>query len=180
MRPWLKQGRETQAAYEAFLVYRDMDQRSLARVADVTGVGDSVVMGWSARFSWVDRALEWDRHQQQILDGERERVLKERAQRNLKVGDAFVRFGVDQVQRLARLAQKRPDDEAVITTREALLLVKEGSALEAEVLGAGGREGGGDPEVERLIDRALEELDRELPNPDGAHEPVTIDVDPEQ
>lgn len=56
---WEKQDAETQAAYDAFLQYRDSEHR---RLRDVQGRSQGVVREWSATWQWAFRCLEWDRY----------------------------------------------------------------------------------------------------------------------
>lgn len=187
LRPWLRQPRESQKAYAAFLEYRDMHRRSLARVADKTKHSETSVSDWSRKFSWVDRALAWDHHVREVEDAAREKAAKEAIERKARVGTSLVSLGYDQLGRLAKAASKKGEDQAILTAREALALVNDGTRLEAEALGiTDGKKAeprGTDPEVQRLIDRALEELDDELPHADGggssAADGDVIDMDVE-
>jgi hypothetical protein len=60
--PWERQQREPQGTYLKFLVYRDMDGRTLAEAAVKLGIHPKVVQGASARWGWVERARAWDNH----------------------------------------------------------------------------------------------------------------------
>ena len=61
--PWERQPDESENAYAAFLIYRDLEQRSLPAVAkdERVSLSESSVRQWSARWSWGYRAYEWDR-----------------------------------------------------------------------------------------------------------------------
>lgn len=62
--PWDRQTSETSPAYEAFEIYRSMGGgRSLAKVARQLGKSTAIVERWSRRHGWVDRCVEWDRHE---------------------------------------------------------------------------------------------------------------------
>lgn len=63
--------KESQAAYDAFLVYRNMAKpRSIREVARSVGKYDSLIERWSSRHKWVERALLWDNAEQRIADDE--------------------------------------------------------------------------------------------------------------
>ena len=58
--PWERQDGETTKNYEAFCEYRDMEKRSLAKVAEKLGKIVKLIERWSATFEWVNRAAAWD------------------------------------------------------------------------------------------------------------------------
>jgi hypothetical protein len=63
---WQQLAGESNKAYQAFGVYRDLEpkERSLARVASECTRSVSLIRRWSAQWSWVERAREWDHHQE--------------------------------------------------------------------------------------------------------------------
>ncbi|MCL7377469.1 hypothetical protein [Streptomyces sp. 35G-GA-8] len=61
--PWVRQGNESDPAYEAFTVYRDMgSSRSLAASAETIGKSVVLLKQWSARHGWVERCRSYDQH----------------------------------------------------------------------------------------------------------------------
>jgi len=61
--PWERQPGETPKAWEAFTVYRDLGpSRSLRAAGQQLGKSTVVCEKWSARWDWVNRCREWDRH----------------------------------------------------------------------------------------------------------------------
>lgn len=80
IKPWDRQPNETQKAYEAFCVYRDLKdaadpayKRSIARTGEKLGKSESLLERWSGRYDWVRRAEKWDVDQEQKLRAEAER-----------------------------------------------------------------------------------------------------------
>lgn len=61
-----RQIEETDPAFSAFVLYRDMDERSLEKVAKSCGKSPALMARWSARHRWRNRVhafdLEIDRH----------------------------------------------------------------------------------------------------------------------
>jgi hypothetical protein len=64
LEPWERQPGESDPAWAAFLVYRDLpaSARSIARVVSDTGKSRSLIAGWSSKWDWPARAKEYDRH----------------------------------------------------------------------------------------------------------------------
>lgn len=66
--PWERQDDESDEAFEAFQIYRDMGVgRSMAAVRKELGKSQSLMERWSSKYSWVDRAKAWEREQDRIL-----------------------------------------------------------------------------------------------------------------
>jgi hypothetical protein len=64
--PWQQLPGETDKAYQAFVVYRNLepDERSLARVGSELVKSRTLLSRWSAKWSWVERARAWDNYQE--------------------------------------------------------------------------------------------------------------------
>jgi hypothetical protein len=63
---WQQLPRETDKAYQAFVVYRNPEpqERSQAGVASECTKSVSLIRRWSSQWSWLERAREWDAHQE--------------------------------------------------------------------------------------------------------------------
>jgi len=61
---WEQQPEETDKAYRAFRCYRNLEpeQRSITRVVSELNKSRTLIGRWSSRWSWVERAREWDAH----------------------------------------------------------------------------------------------------------------------
>lgn len=94
-RPWERQPRESEEAFYAFTLYRDMPprERSLRRVADLIDGHEGATRGprrrhvpgrikrWAERFAWVERALAWDEERDRLAreaETEAIRAMRER------------------------------------------------------------------------------------------------------
>lgn len=61
MRYWERQPRESEKAYQAFQMYRDMGQgRNLREVARTLGKSPSLIYRWSTKHDWVERVRAYD------------------------------------------------------------------------------------------------------------------------
>lgn len=65
--PWERQPNESDVAFAAFLIYRDLaPRRRLALVAQQSGKSVPLMERWSAHHKWRDRAAAWDREQDRV------------------------------------------------------------------------------------------------------------------
>lgn len=59
--PWARMPHEGRAAFECFVTYRDGGpDRSIARVARLTGRSESTLRTWSSKWGWPARVAEWN------------------------------------------------------------------------------------------------------------------------
>lgn len=87
---WERQDSETLQSWEAFKIYRDMGAtRSLSRVAkELVGPGDKykskykVIFTWSAKWSWVDRIVAYQKYIDELYQDEVKNQVKEMASRH--------------------------------------------------------------------------------------------------
>lgn len=60
-KPWERQKGESEKAYEAFAVYRDMcEKRTLVAVAEKLQKSDSLIRRWKDRWEWPERVRAYD------------------------------------------------------------------------------------------------------------------------
>lgn len=85
MKSWERQKGESQRAYEAFAIYRDMGpSRSLAKVAKKLGKAISLIERWSRKWNWVERAALYDDELDRQYRAEQEEERKKMAERHAK------------------------------------------------------------------------------------------------
>ena len=72
---WLKQEHDTDKSFEAFCAYRDMENRSTAKVAQSLGKTKALIDRWSSKHHWVDRTGTYDEY---LAEKDRKRYLKEK------------------------------------------------------------------------------------------------------
>lgn len=117
---WDKQPGETTKAFQAFMVYREMEpygenQRTLAKVSEVIGhKSDRGVRGWSAKYNWVMRAAALDEHRGKKIMAVKEatteefvKALTQRRSLQLLVLDKIVE------KKLQKLDERLAQDETV-------------------------------------------------------------------
>jgi len=81
---WGQQANESEPAFAAFKVYRDMGpQRSLRKAASEVGKARTLIERWSSRHQWGKRVATWDLEQQDLR----------RDARIVAIGDAEERHG---------------------------------------------------------------------------------------
>jgi hypothetical protein len=90
---WFKQPEETSRQYAAFCLYRDMGpSRSIQKVAQKrTGGGPhtSRLKEWSNKYQWVNRAIAYDEHIDQIIIVSQEEELKKMVARHTREAELF-------------------------------------------------------------------------------------------
>lgn len=105
---------ETQKAYEAFCVYRDMGiSRSLERVIQEGGRSSTIVQKWSSLHNWVERVNAYDLVQEaiarQILEEENREAYRQKLrkyrQENEDIGNAFRATGVAMLKEVREFAK---------------------------------------------------------------------------
>jgi hypothetical protein len=75
---WERSADESEEAWEAFVLYRDMGvERSIRLVAQQLGKSEGLLQGWSSKHEWVRRAAYWDNEQDRVR---REAQLEEIAE----------------------------------------------------------------------------------------------------
>lgn len=88
--PWERQNGETDAAWEAFVVYRDDPSmpRSVRRTARALAKNSTTVRDWSAEYGWVMRAAEFDAYLDRQRVIARVAEIKAMEQRHAQIAQA--------------------------------------------------------------------------------------------
>lgn len=83
---WHRQEGESQKAYEAFLVYRDLGvDRSLDAVVRKCNKHRSLLARWSSKHGWVERAQDYDDHITGIQHAQRQAAIINQSQQEADV-----------------------------------------------------------------------------------------------
>jgi len=105
--PWDRQKNETNKAYSAFCVYRNMgERRSLSKAVKeifpnispdkyttkIRGLGV-----WSSKYMWVKRVEAWDAYQETQFRKEMEVARREMAERQVAYGRAMQAKGMNKI-----------------------------------------------------------------------------------
>lgn len=83
-KPWEMQPRETAKQFEAFVVYRDMEERSLANAGKVLGKSKAMMERWSSANKWVERVAAWDNEKDRIARQEQIKEIRKMRDRHAK------------------------------------------------------------------------------------------------
>ena len=91
IQPWERQPGETTKQFEAFQVYRDMDEeRSIRSVAKALDKSKNLIGRWSAANNWVDRAAAWDVEKDRLLRIEQQKDIKKMRKRHADIATAML------------------------------------------------------------------------------------------
>lgn len=104
---WDRQKNETNKAYSAFCMYRDMGtRRSLSKTVAQIFPGiphekyTTKIRGlavWSSKYTWVKRVEAWDAYQEQEFRQEMEIARREMAERQMTYGRAMQAKGITRI-----------------------------------------------------------------------------------
>ena len=117
---WDRLTTESAKAFQAFTVYRDLaaDDRSLTGVSQQLSKSKSLCARWSTQFRWVQRAMAWDCHQDQLRQkrriAEREKIQERQLQNNRIASQAIMAPLIA----LAKRAQTHADAFAGVSAAE--------------------------------------------------------------
>lgn len=120
-KPWERQDGETNKQFEAFVVYRDMENRSLRKVAAHFGKSGALIDRWSSKNNWVDRSAAWDNEKDRIARQEQIKEIRKMRERHAK--GATVMFA----KALEGLKNLKPDE---LTAKDIVAMFAESTKTE--------------------------------------------------
>ena len=124
--PWERQPKETAEAFEAFVLYRNMEgRRSTRGVAQTLLKSDAMTRRWSSVHQWVSRALSWDEEVDRVACAKFLEKVAERAETHAAIGRSIYARAVK------RLETVKPEK---LTTEQAVHFATLGIKLEREAL----------------------------------------------
>lgn len=106
--PWEMQKTDTPKSWEAFVEYRDMEKRSLAKVADKLGKSVKLIERWSQKHDWVNRVASWDEEKDRLVRIELTKDIGAMRKRHADIASAML-------MKAARALARIPDDEIKAT-----------------------------------------------------------------
>ena len=83
-KPWEMQDGETAKQFEAFVVYRDMEERSIRQVGKILNKSDTLIGRWSGKNNWVERVAAWDNEKDRIARQEQIKEIRKMRERHAK------------------------------------------------------------------------------------------------
>lgn len=132
-KPWERQEGETDKAFAAFAIYRDMgDDRTIAKAAEKLGLKASRHLEtWSSENSWLDRISAWQDHLDSLALRELERDRIKMRRRHAKLGRDLLELA----QKKASLALKDPKGVSELTLGVIPQLLSAAANLERLAVG---------------------------------------------
>ncbi len=89
VKPWEMQPGETPKQFEAFVAYRDMENRSLREVSAILHKSVTLLGRWSSSNNWVERVAAWDDEKDRIARQEQIKDIKKMRDRHAKGAQAM-------------------------------------------------------------------------------------------
>lgn len=149
--PWERQPKETDPAWEAFQLYRDMgEKRSITKVSQKVDKNRVLIGKWSRRHEWRDRVKAFGEWTEDIKRDAKEKALRAQSEREVEEGTLLQLLGRGQLTRYQ--PQRVVDDEGV----ERLVYAQQMTAAEARLCIVDGaklvKSGLGEPESRTAVD----------------------------
>lgn len=128
---WEQQPRESEQAYAAFLIFRDLKkgERSNPKVAQECAKSLSLIKRWSGDWFWRPRVAAWDEHAQGEADAARIEAIRQMNARHAANGIAMENKAMERLLAL---------DVADLTPEQLIRLMESGIAMERAAMGADG------------------------------------------
>ncbi len=124
--PWERQPNETEKAYAAFSVYRDMaDKRTIQAVCDEIGKSYQAVYRWVSKYEWKDRVRLYDNWLEHEARKDVITQKKKMIAQQLKISRAI------QAKALKAFSKA---DESKMTFKDMKELLKLGTELEQNII----------------------------------------------
>lgn len=88
--PWERQPGETEKAYEAFLIFKNLGPgRTFKAVSDRLQKSYTLIRRWKERGNWESRAAEYDRENERKEQIATQKARKKMIERHIKIGTSL-------------------------------------------------------------------------------------------
>ncbi|USK77822.1 hypothetical protein [Peribacillus frigoritolerans] len=88
--PFERQDKETEKAFEAFRIYRELgSERSCAKVGEKLGKSSTLIERWSSRWDWVERVKSYDSEMDRKALKQEEKKRRDMATRHANYATVF-------------------------------------------------------------------------------------------
>lgn len=88
--PWERQPGETEKAYEAFLIFKNLGPgRTLQKVAEKLRKSGSLIRRWKAQCDWENRVEAYDRENERKEQIATQQARKKMIERHIKIGTSL-------------------------------------------------------------------------------------------
>lgn len=121
IKPWERQEGETSKQFEAFVVYRDLEERSLAKAGEKLGKSKALLERWSSANRWVERVAAWDGEKDRIARQEQIKAIRKMRERHAAGAQALF------TKALQGLKELKPEE---LTARDIVAMLAEATKTE--------------------------------------------------
>ena len=134
--PWERQPEETNKAWNAFRIYRDMEpaERSTQEVANKLLLNSTRhIREWCTEHNWVSRAGQYDAHMDELKRNRRERERLAASERRIQLAKNMQLVGGAKIQEIGKKIQdaiKKGEALPAISLKDAAALIDAGVKLE--------------------------------------------------
>jgi hypothetical protein len=155
-----RQPKETDEAFHAFTLYREMGpKRSLDRVRGLLKVSMTVCGRWSTNHNWIKRAGAWDAYKDEIRIEVTRRTIERIARQNLRIALK----GQDKLLEALKITQSQEITPAMVPSwiramAELEKIAKSSPNMKVELSGANG----GPIDIQHNFEEAAESLASKL------------------
>ncbi len=135
--PGERRASESSPAFEAFVLYRDLGpSRSINSVARELHKSASLIGRWSAKYRWIERVDEWDRHQDERRRAAESAAIDQMSHRHADAVQVQIQALMAPATALVRRLEEDPALLSKLETKELAHLVSVRAAA-IEALGSG-------------------------------------------
>ena len=95
MKSWNRLENESDAAFEAFKIYLELDERSIEKVSKALSKSASLIYRWASQYNWRERARDFDNSILEDVRQEIKRSLSREIKRQWKESIALQRLSFE-------------------------------------------------------------------------------------
>ncbi len=135
--PGERRAGESAPAFEAFALYRDLGpSRSINLVGRELSKSASLIGRWSAKWRWIERVDEWDRHQDERRRAAESAAVDEMSHRHADAVQVQIEALVAPATALLRRLEEDPASLSALDTKDLALLVSKSARPLSQLLEA--------------------------------------------
>lgn len=82
---WERQPEEPEKAWEAFVIYKEMEDRKVVGVAKMLGKAGPTLHFWSSKYRWRERIVAFEREKEKIKDNAEFDEIKKMHRRHIRL-----------------------------------------------------------------------------------------------
>jgi len=140
-RPWERQASESLVAFERFVIFRDMPERSQADVARIVGVSPSAIDQTAQKFNWQARTAAWEEELDRRARNAELAEIEKMAKRQVQIATGLQEAGALELEALVKRIRYvdlhaksqppgSPPRQPLTSIKDIVRLVESGTKLE--------------------------------------------------